>query len=151
MTASELMLQAVTDGLGDDATTAAALDAIREESGCSLLAAVLEVARVHAAAHDARTITEASTYLDNSSPVRSELRASIYAECINLPSSAYTTIVVTAGSRSPVATVNYEESYPDFIQMAAITVGALWVKRETSRLLVLRERGKRKGRTRPKH
>lgn len=140
MTNSELMHAAMHGGLDDDATTAAALDAIREESGCSLLAAVMEVARVWNAIRDARDHTEATMHLSEKSPIRHALNQSILAECHNVPPGALSTVVVIEGDQFPRAEL-YDAGTPMYeLQTATVTVGALWVKREASRLQVEHQR-----------
>lgn len=140
MTNTELLSAALTNGLDDDGTTAAALDAIREESGCSLLAAVLEVARVWRAARDARDLTEASVHLAADSPIHHALTQAILMECHELPPGILATIVAVDGSDRPRATwseVDLEAGTP---ALAAVTVGAQWVKREASRLMLEAQR-----------
>lgn len=140
MTNSELMLNAITNGLEDDGTTAAALDAIREESDCSLLAAVLEVARVYRAARDSRDIKEAMGYLAKGSPLRVELERSITFECSAIVDGAYLTIALENGDQWPRAVDTSLFADGEWVRCFHVTVGALWVKREASRLMVERER-----------
>jgi len=137
---SELMLAAVTSGLTDDATTAAALDAIREESGCTLLQAALEVARVWNAARAARDITEATKYLTDESPIKNDLQQLAAAECFDVRVGAYLTFGVVEGHSGPVAVDTSLFADGEWVPMAHVTVGALWVKRVASRLLVEYER-----------
>lgn len=144
----QLMLAAISNGLEDDATTGAALDAIREESGCSLLAAVVEVARVWKAARDDRDISEARTSLSPSSAIRELLTESILAECHGLPPGATAYIVVVGGPVGPG--MDSRPSVTDDTADGAfiVSVGALWVKREASRILLERDRAARRPRSR---
>lgn len=136
----ELLLNAITNGLEDDGTTSAALDAIREESGCSLLAAVLEVARVHRAARSARDITEATGYLADGSAIKDHLTKLVEDNCLNLPDDALVTVTVVEGDAPPIGQFNVGDNgiYP--YPLASITVGALWVKRAANRIMVEQER-----------
>lgn len=140
MTSQELLLQAITNGLEDDGTTSAALDAIREESGCTLLAAVLEVARVHSASKAARTLTEATSFLAEGSPIRDELRASIQAECADVPTRAFFVVVVENGDQWPRSVRNSQFSDGEWVYGWQISVGAEWVKREANSIMIQRER-----------
>lgn len=140
MTSSQLMLASIANGLEDDATAAAALDAIREESGCSLLEAVLEVARVHNATRDARDIAEAIKYLTEESAIRDDLKVYVHANAYNAPPDAFTTITVVAGDKPPCTVTARRESAWQGSLLATVTVGALWVKREASRLMLQEQR-----------
>ena len=148
MSNSELMLAAISNGLEDDGTTAAALDAIREESTCSLLSAVLEVARVWKAARDSRDIVEARRHIAPDSPVRAALNRSILAECADVPSGASVTLIIVEGDRWPISS-HGEVSISNGATVGyLVSVGALWVKREASRLMLERERAARRPRSR---
>lgn len=148
MTASELMLSALSKGLEDDGTTAAALDAIREESGCSLLAAVLEVARVHRANRDSLDVTEATKHLDVRSAIRRELTEAILGNALNVPDGAFTTITIVPGEKPPVATDNSIDNGMYTTVLASVSVGALWVKRIANSLMIERRRRARQARSR---
>jgi hypothetical protein len=145
---SELMLRAVTNGLDDDATISAALDAIREESGCTLLAAVLELARVWHSCRAARDITEATAHLAEGSELKAELEQNIAAECPDVRPGTYLSFAVCEGELWPRSVDNSLFADGVWVRMAHITVGALWVKREASRIMVERERKARRPRTR---
>lgn len=134
MTNSELTLAALTNGLEDDGTTAAALDAIREESGCSLLAAVLEVARVHRATHDTRDIKAATSHLDADSPIRTALHRAILDECIDIRPGDGAMVLVVAGDARPAA--SREDVSGTRPGTFIVSVGARWALREASRLLI---------------
>lgn len=140
MTNSELMLRAITDGLTDDGTTAAALDAIREESGCTLLVAVLEVARVHQSVRAAREMVEATRHLAENSPISSELRGCIIDSALNPVDGALVTVVVIDGDQWPTTADNSLDSGSCTILLASITVGALWVLRAAETIQQLRKR-----------
>lgn len=151
MSNTELMLAAISNGLDDDGTTSAALDAIREESGCNLLAAVLEVARVHNAARANIDIAEATKHLAVGSPVRADLTRSILGECPNVPSGATALILIVAGDRWPTASREAASYARRPTVSYVVSVGALFVKREASRLMLeYQRRGQksRKGRQR---
>lgn len=148
MNCHQLILNCISGGMHNDATVSAALDAIREESGCTLLAAVLEVARVYRAAKDAREITEATAHLADTSPICRLLKESIESNCLNLPEGAYCTVSVVAGDQFPTAVDNSIDSGVYTVVLAAITVGAYWVKREASRIMLEIERDGRRPRTR---
>ena len=140
MNSQQLMLNAINGGLEDDATTSAALDAIREESNCSLLAAVLEVARVWKAARDAREHTDAVKLLAEDSPYRDELQRSILAECLNVPEGTSATIVTVEGDQWPHAVLTPDWTAHGHPPVATVTVGAVWVKREATSIQIERER-----------
>lgn len=148
MTSSELMLSAIANGQHDDTTVSAALDALRERDGWTLLGAVCEVARVWQAFADSRDITEAVQLLGLASPVRAALRRAVVDECVDLPSGVETMVVVVEGDRCPSSSrdrgTNHTESPDTYI----VSVGALWVKRVASRLQLEREREARRPRRR---
>lgn len=127
MSNKQLMLAAINDGLTDDATASAALDAIVEESGCPLLHAILEVARVWHAGVDAREIAQAVKLLDKTSDIRHALVAALAAECSSVPDGARIDVNVVAGSQWPEG---HDTSlmFPDGSYLAGtITVGARWI------------------------
>ena len=148
MSNSELMLAAVTNGLTDDATASAALDAIREESGCTLLAAVLELARVYNSAADARDMQEATALLNKDGSIRHELNQSILSECPEIRPTDTALILVVDGDRWPIASKRAAADYVTGITGHIVSVGARWVKREASRLMLERERRANRARRR---
>lgn len=148
MTNTELMLVAITSGLEDDGTTAAALDAIREESGCTLLGAVLEVARVWHAARKKRDLAEATSYLAKDSTIKADLEQEIAAECPNVSVGAYITIITEEGDHWPRAVDTSLFADGAWVRSFHISVGALWVKRVANRLMLERERAARRPRRR---
>lgn len=140
MTNSNLMLAALTAGLADDGTTSAALDAIREESGCTLLAAVLEVARVWNSARANAELREAAGLLADKGPFGEALKQAIAAECPNISPGAYLTIVPEAGDMWPRAIDTSLFADGDWVRAFHVSVGARWIKREASRLQVEQDR-----------
>lgn len=148
---SEMMLAAIANGDDADTTVSAALDALREQNEVSLLVAVLEVARVWKAARDSRDMAEATKHLAVGSPVRTDLTRSILSECPNVPAGADALILVVDGDRWPNASREPARVSRRPGQTYSVAVGALWVKREASRLIQEREqrrnrfRGRRSG------
>jgi len=145
---SEIILDQLTNGNHDDNTAAAALDALREDCGLSLLAAVIEVAKAYHTGRTARDIAEANGYLSLDSPVRNALKEAIEFNCLNLPEGAYATTTVVDGDQPPSAVDNSIDSGTHVVALASVTVGALWVKREANRIMLERERAARRPRRR---
>lgn len=148
MTGSKLMKAALAAGRHDDATIAAALDVLREEDGCTLLSAVLEVARIHQAMHDSRDIAAAHEQLAPASPIRAALRRAIVDECLDLQPGIEAMVVVVPGDRCPTASRSTPQLLVDAANMPIVSVGAIWVKRVASRLQLIREREARRPRRR---
>lgn len=139
MTDSQLILATITSGVQDDATTAAALDAIREESGGTLLSAVLEVARAWHAGRNARDLAEANTYLAADSTLREALVQATALECHNVTEGAHITLVVEEGDRRPEAIDTSLFADGVWMGMYHVRVGALWIKRVANRLMIEQE------------
>lgn len=124
---STLMLAAIHDGEADDPTVSAALDALREEDGHSLIAAVLEVARVHTAHENAKQMARAAMMLRSGSPIRSALRSLIVVECPGADEDAGCTITLVEGTRWPHLAGERLDLPAPSSNRQQITVGAAWV------------------------
>lgn len=140
MNNSELILARITRDDHADHTICAALDALREEGGFSMLDAVLAVGAAYHAGRNARDIAEASAYLAEDSAIKNHLTEVIRNNALNLPDGAYTTISVIEGNAPPLAHDNSLDAITHTVALAAITVGALWVKRVASQIMVEQER-----------
>jgi hypothetical protein len=132
---SQIQARRVPDDL-----VARCLDALREIEGMSYIDAVLEVARAHKASEDAGDLVEANKHLQKGSPIREALEQSIIAECPDVRCDAFVSIIVTEGDGWPVARDVSVEQDGHWLYPYLLSVGALWVKREASRLLIERER-----------
>lgn len=148
MTNSELMLAAITNGDTSDAATVAALDALREDSGCCLFAAVLEVARTWNTAADARDMKEATGYLNTAGPIQHELNQSVLRECPDIPPASSALILVVDGDRWPIASKRAALDLNNGRDSYIVSVGARWVKREASRLMLEHQRAANRPRRR---
>jgi len=142
------MKAALAAGQHDDATVAAALDVLREEDGCSLLEAVLEVARIHRAVIDAKDMVEARKHLATGSPIKRELHQSILAQCLIVPAGGTTMLLIVDGDSPPQAANRDDDGSTFALGSYLVSVGASWVKREASRLQLEQERSARRPRSR---
>lgn len=131
-----MLNNAIIAGATDDGTISAALDAFREDTGCTLLAAVLEVAAVWRCACEAAELREAVGYLAHGSALREALVQSAAAECPEIPAGTPVTVVAIEGGQPPVGRVTLDWTSPGHPLSATVTVGALWIKREASLLMV---------------
>lgn len=138
MTDYETILAALAEGTQDDATVAAALDCYQEQCNCTLLAAVIEVARVVTAHRDAKEMATAQAHLDRASPICRALRLRVMRQCLNIADGMYTWILVTAGEERPLATVSLDSGSHHQAEAGCILVGARWVIREAERIARVR-------------
>lgn len=148
MTGSKLMKAALAAGQEDDATIAAALDVLREEDGCSLLEAVLEVSRIHQKMSDAKDMAEARSYLAPTSAIRDALNLSILENCVGLRPDASPLLLIVDGSSAPQAARRHDDGSLLTYSTVLVSVGASWVKREASRIIQEREKHKGNGKGR---
>lgn len=136
---SDSLLAAITSGDVTEDTISAALDSLREDRDCTLLAAVLEVANAYTAAKSAEEISEAQTSLLEGGPVWRALRLSIMRACLNLSADTFSWIMVTAGGDQPLANFSIDNGTTPVGQIACVLVGARWVLRERDRLMKKRD------------
>ena len=126
MTNCDIMAQAILNGDCDDATVSAYLDALREEHGYSLIAAVGVVAGARQEYLDAKDVRDARQLLDEatgwSEAILDALASELGREAF-LPSD----IEIQPGDDGPeivqVHVPGVVPEYPDEI----ITVGAVWI------------------------
>lgn len=140
MTDYTLILNALADGATDDATVAAALDCYREQTGCTLIDAVIEVARVHFAGTGGREIAAAQAHLDQASPIWRPLRRAVTRACANLPDGTFSWIMVTDGDDAPRASLSLDGGTGPPYEIACVLVGARWVLREADIITARRKR-----------
>lgn len=131
MTNSELMHAAFVAGVTDDAHTSGWLDAIRDESGCTLMAAVLEVARVWNALAESRELAQATALMAKGSEWKDTLLSAAMAEC-DIPTGAAVTVFTVAGNQWPRYTDHSIFTDGDWAVGGTLTVGARWLLNEQS-------------------
>lgn len=146
MTNSQHILARLQKGHTDDGCVSAALDAIREERGCTYLDAVLEVAAVWNAVVVRGELSDAALYLSDRGPVGEALKQAIAAECMNVPAGAMLTIVPEAGDQWPRAIDTSLFADGEWLRAFHINVGARWVKRVASRIQVEQQQQNQKRR-----
>jgi len=124
---STLMLAAVHDGENDDGAISAALDALRTDNGLTLLAAVLEVARVHKAHTDAKEMATAAEMVRSGSALRKPLHRLIVAECPGAEEDGNCTVMLVEGDRWPYLVGCRHDLPLTSYRRQHIAVGAGWI------------------------
>lgn len=127
MTNSDQILTLISSSVHDDTTIAAALDALREDTGCDLLGAVLNVAHTWNAGCLARQIAAAAKALRSGSPIRSALMAVIVAECPLADEDGSALVTIVTGDVWPHLLGGPIPSARHGRINQHIGVGALWV------------------------